>query len=182
MTLFGTILHPAPEQLRSLLKTGPSAQAVATLLPGAVRRLTVERVHFPGTKPVQLQIRALDAEGHSQMLLGEWVGPQASDLALAEAARLAKPRRGQGTPGPAVVADPAQGLVLRRPGVDAKLPGLRLLHDPVFAADRFGAKAVVTLVAHRLGKRAVLRISGPEGVRFARLRPVTACPRCFVFQ
>jgi len=64
--------------------------------------------------------------------------------------------------------------VLRRPGFDAKLPGLRLLHDAAFAAERLGAKVQVSLVAHRLGKRAVLRITGPQGVRYARLRPVTS--------
>jgi aminoglycoside phosphotransferase (APT) family kinase protein len=174
MTLLGTVLHPAPEHLRTLLKTGPSSQAVAALLPGGAQRLTVERVHFPGAKPVQLQIRAHDDAGHSQVLLGEWVGAQAEDLALAEAARLAKPRRGQSAMQPAVVADLTNGLVLRRPGFDAKLPGLRLLHDPAFAAERLGAQTSVSLVAHRLGKRAVLRITGPYGVRFARLRPVTS--------
>ncbi len=174
MTLLGNVLHPAPEHLCTLLKTGPSSQAVAALLPGGPQRLTVERVHFPGAKPVQLQIRAHDGAGHSQVLLGEWVGAQAADLALIEAARLAKPRRRQSTIEPSVVADPANGLVLRRPGFDAKLPGLRLLHDPAFALKRLGAQASVSLVAHRLGKRAVLRITGPDGVRFARLRPITS--------
>jgi hypothetical protein len=174
MTMQDTVFHPAPEQLRALLETGPSAEAVAALLPGDTGRLTVERVHFPGTKPVQVQIRARDASGCSHLLLGEWVGPQAAEFARIESARLAKPRRGQGAAQPSVVADPANGLVLRRPGFDAKLPGLRLLHDPAFAADRLGARADVSLVAHRLGKRAVLRISGPKGLRFARLRPVTS--------
>ena len=174
MTMLDTVFRPAPDELRALLATGPSAQAVAELLPGDPGKLTVERVHFPGTKPVQLQIRAQDGAGRGQMILGEWVGANATDLAGIEAARLAKPRRGQAAALPSVVADPAHGLVLRRPGFDARLPGLRLLHDPLFAAVRLGAQANVSLVAHRLGKRAVLRISGPDGLRYARLRPVTS--------
>jgi Phosphotransferase enzyme family len=167
-------LHPWSEHLRGLLETGPSALAVAALLCGPTGRLIVERGHFPSIKPIQLQIRAQDDVACSQMLLGERVGAKSTDLAGTEAARLAKPRRGQRVALPFVVADPANGLVLRRPGFDTWLPGLWLRHDPVFAADWLGAQAQVSLVAHRLGKRAVLRISGPEGLRHARLRPVTS--------
>lgn len=188
MNMMDTVfcLEPDPETLRILIATGPAAKAVAQLFPGlGVTGLAVERVHFPGAKPVQLQMRGLAASGQSQMLIGEWVGPNAADIALAEVARLAKPRRGQAAvPGEfagdiAVVADPAHGLVLRRPGFDTRLPGLRLLHDPAWASGRLTAlgldpAATISLVAHRLGKRAVLRISGPDGTCFARLRPVTS--------
>ncbi len=174
MTLLDTVLPPPPEQLRALLKTGPSLQAVAALIPGAAGQPTVERVHFPDAKPVQMQIRVRDAAGQSRMIFAEWVGSSAADLARTEAARLAKPRRGQGDAQPSVAADPANGLVLRRPGFDTKLPGLRLLHDPVFAADLLGPSSQVSLVAHRLGKRAVLRIAGRDDLRYARLRPVTS--------
>lgn len=170
---------PDAARLRLLLQAGPSGDAVARLLPGfRVAGLRVDRVHFPGGKPVQLLIRAQGEDGQSRLVLGEWVGEAAAALAEAEVLRLAKPRRGQGGDG-TVVADPAQGLVLRRPGFDTRLPGLRLLHDPEWAAARLAAlgvdpAATVTLVAHRLGKRAVLRISGAAGTQYARLRPVTS--------
>jgi Phosphotransferase enzyme family len=184
MTVMETPLCPipAPDALRRLIAEGPSTKAAKQLLSGGrLARLLVERVHFSGTKPLQLHIRALDGNGHSRILIGEWVGADAAELALTEAARLAKSRRGriQSAGGTAVSADPAHGLVLRRQGFDARLPGLRFLHDAEWAATRLAALgcdpgASVSLVAHRLGKRAVLRISGPDGVRYARLRPVTS--------
>jgi hypothetical protein len=171
---------PDADSLRRLLQSGPSADAVAQLLPGGgAVHLSVERLHFPRAKPVQAQIRAVWADGKSQTLLGEWVGDRAADIARLEGDRLAKPRRGQATDRPAIVGDPERGLVLRRPGFDAKLPGLRLLHDPLWAAERLSDLGLdptsgIELVAHRLGKRAVLRISGPSGSHYARLRPVTS--------
>ena len=172
--------QPSPEALRSLIARGPSADAAKPLL--SLRHLAglaVERMHFPGTKPVQLQIRAWDQGGQSQTLLGEWVGEAAADLAATEIARLAKSRRGKMAQDTVVVADAAHGLLLRRPGFDAKLPGLRLLHDAGFARESLGklgcdGHVSVTLVTHRLGKRAVLRITAPDGTRYARLRPVTS--------
>jgi hypothetical protein len=171
--------QPSPEALRRLVDRGASTTAAQPLLSLRALSLRVERIHFPGTKPVQLHLRALAASGQSQTLIAEWVGDAAADLAVTETARLAKPRRGQLASGATVVADAENGLVLRRPGFDAKLPGLRLLHDAAFAQDRLAAlgcdpAASVTLVAHRLGKRAVLRISGQDGTRYARLRPVTS--------
>jgi hypothetical protein len=174
--------QPSAKALRTLIAQGPTAEAALRLLPcGSLTSLKIERMHFPGTKPVQLQIKACDDDGNNHMLIGEWVGSQAAELAVAEAARLAKPRRGMAPPPGAssVVADPVHGLLLRRPGFDAKLPGMRLLHDANWAPTRLAALgcnpcAAVSLVAHRLGKRAVLRIIGPDGTRYARLRPVTS--------
>lgn len=172
-------LWPDPQTLRALIAEGPSPAATAALSPGrAPVNAQVVRVHFPATKPMQVMLRT---EGDPGMLIGEWVGPSAAARALAESARLAKPRRGQSDGGltPAVTADPCSGLVLRRPGFDAKLPSLRLLHDPAWAAEQLGAVGLdpaseIGLVSHRLGKRAVLRISGRLGTQYARLRPVTS--------
>ncbi len=184
MTVWDTAAcrQPSAEALRTLVAQGPTAEAAMRLL--SCRRLIglkVERMHFPVAKPVQLQISAFDSDGNSRTLIGEWVGPEATELALAEAARLAKRRRGIAPrPGASVVvADPAHGLLLRRPGFDAKLPGMRILHDAKWASAQLAAlgcdpRASVSLVAHRLGKRAVLRIIGPDGTRYARLRPVTS--------
>lgn len=184
MTMMNTALclQPTAKALRALIAQGPTVEAAMRLLScESLIGLKVERMHFPGTKPVQLQIRAVRGDGDDCMLIGEWVGPEATDLAVAEAVRLAKPRRGMVAPPGvlAVVADPAHGLLLRRPGFDPKLPGMRLLHDADWAPSRLAALgcdpgASVSLVAHRLSKRAVLRIDGPGGTRYARLRPVTS--------
>jgi hypothetical protein len=174
-------LCPDPATLRSLIAEGPSPTAAAALgSRDAATSLAVARVHFPAAKPMQLVLRSDCGSGAAETFLAEWVGPTAPALARAESARLAKPRRGQvATDHATVVADPCSGLVLRRPGFDTRLPGLRLLHDPVWAADRLGAlgldpASTINLVAHRLGKRAVLRIFGRQGTRYARLRPVTS--------
>ena len=173
---------PTPQILRGLVAHGPSPHAAEPLLDGrALAHLRVDRVHFPGARPVQLHITAQTTGGESQILIGQWVGTAAEDMARAEIARLAKARRGQASLGgaAAITADPAQGLVLRRPGFDTRLPGLRLLHDPACATEtlaRLGLDpaASLQLVAHRLGKRAVLRITGASGTHYARLRPVTS--------
>lgn len=172
-------LCPDPQTLRALIAEGPSPAATAALAAGRTpMNVEVVRVHFPATKPMQMMLRA---EGDTGILIGEWVGPSAAARAQAESARLAKPRRGQSVAGDgaAIVADPCSGLVLRRPGFDAKLPGLRLLHDPAWAAEQLGMAGLdpasdVQLVSHRLGKRAVLRITGRTGTQYARLRPVTS--------
>lgn len=176
-----TRLCPDPATLRSLIAEGPSPAAAAALgSRDASTPLAVARVHFPAARPMQLVLRSEGGTGAAQTFIGEWVGPSAHALALTESARLSKPRRGQSASDhAAVVADPCSGLVLRRPGFDAKLPGLRLLHDPVWAADRLGAlglepASTIDLVAHRLGKRAVLRIAGRRATYYARLRPVTS--------
>lgn len=171
---------PSAANLRALLQSGPCEDAVALLFPMAAPiRLSIERVHFPGQKPVQFQIRASGADGQSQMLLAEWAGEAVVSAAEAGSARLAKVQRGQASSSVSVVADRRHGLVLRKPGFDAKLPGLRLLHDPAWAAERLSMLGLdpaseITLVAHRIGKRAVLRISGAQGTTYARLRPVTS--------
>jgi hypothetical protein len=173
--------QPTAEDLRGLIGTNLMTDAALQLVSlSVVTGLKVERMHFPNAKPVQLQIRAMGENGSSEVLIGEWMGTRAGDVALTEVARLAKPRRGQAAlDGVAIVADAKHGLVLRRPGFDAKLPGLRLLHDAGFAHGRLAdlgcdPEASVALVSHRLTKRAVLRISGRDGVRYARLRPVTS--------
>ncbi len=97
-------------------------------------------------------------------------------LAAAAAARrrLAKARRGQladGSTPDAVCGLPGLAMVLRRAGLDEKLPGLRVLRSPDSAvgpfsrylgADAGRSRAVravrAELLGHRLGKRAVVRL------------------------
>lgn len=176
-----TIPYPAAADLRQLIANGPDPTAAAPLLQwSGPFSLRVERVHFPAEKPVQLQIRATGEAG-SALLIGEWLGGDAIGVAAVESMRLTKPRRGQSDAGrPAVVADPASGLILRRAGFDTKLPGLRMLYDPAFAAERLGALGLdagryrLSLVGHRLGKRAVIRVSRSRQDWYLRLRAVTS--------
>lgn len=159
-------LAPPPDLLRRLITQGaaPSAEGV----------LQVTRVHFPSGKPVQFHLHPQGTGAAQTAVLAEWVGPEVDACAKAEAARLHQ--QGQRA---AFSVDADSGLLLRKPGGDARLPGLRLLADPDFAAaclTGLGLKGPfqLHLVAHRLGKRAVLRIRHAGGVAFARLRSPTS--------
>lgn len=159
-------LVPPPDLMRRMITEG------ATPSPEGVLR--VERVHFPSGKPVQFHLRPEGSAPSQAGLLAEWVGADAAARAEAENARLQQ----QGQRG-AFSIDAEAGLLLRQPGGDARLPGLRLLSDATFAADcltGLGLKGPfqVQLVAHRLGKRAVLRIRHAGGIAFARLRSPTS--------
>ena len=166
------------------------AMVRAGIAPPGARRVAVERVHLSGRRPAVIHYRLDRGDGTAPALVfGEGIGAAAPAHAAQEIERLAKSRRrqlsrnGQG----AICPDPVTGLVFRLPGLDAKLPGLRLLHDVDFAAGTLAslpgvhvdpARLRVTLCAHRLGKRAVLRIDlgAVDGARtlFARLRPTAS--------
>lgn len=159
-------LVPPPDLLRRMI-TGGAAKTGDGLL-------HVARMHFPSGKPVQFHLQPAGSATSQPGVLAEWVGPDAATRAVAEHARLQQ--QGQRA---ALSVDAESGLLLRKPGSDARLPGLRLLSDPEFAADcltRLGLKGPfqLQLVAHRLGKRAVLRIRHAGGVGFARLRAPTS--------
>lgn len=157
---------------------GPAIAAVLGKKPVSV---TIERTHFPDSKPVQHVLRAKFADGSSEMVFAECCPVDAKIHADRVRASLTKRRNGQkaGFDSSAVVVAGTAGLVLRRPGLDERLPGLRLLHDRVFACRAvetilghdFGP-LVTELVAHRLGKRAVLRIRGAKLDLFVRLRTI----------
>ncbi|MCI5112121.1 MAG: aminoglycoside phosphotransferase family protein [Marivita sp.] len=143
--------------------------------------ITLERTHFPGNKPVQQVLCAAFPDGRHETVFAEEcpIAPGAHVESIR--ASLGKSRNGQrpGLHATSVVASQAMGLVLRKPGLDERLPGLRLLHDPVFARaalrNLFGTEVgpvVVDLVAHRLGKRAVVRIRGAGLDVFVRLRAI----------
>lgn len=160
--------------LAALLATGPSVDTV-TKVSGLSSRPRLQRVLVSDRRPLQLVYAQEDA-----VILAEHHGADCEAEAERLRASLGKSRRGLGGAlglG-SVLADPASGLVLRRPGLDARLPGLRLLHDPAEARALIATiegtdpgSVTVTLMAHRLGKRAVLRCEGADGrVRYARLR------------
>lgn len=159
-------LSPPPDLLRRVITEGATSDAEGPL--------QVTRVHFPNGKPVQFHLQPKGLGAGQTGFLAEWVGPDAAMRVEAEATRLMQ----QGQSG-AFAVDAENGLLLRRPGVDARLPGLRLLSDSAFAAARLAELGLkgpfqVQLVAHRLGKRAVLRIRHMGRVAFARLRSPTS--------
>lgn len=163
------------------LRAGAGFTAVARFAGDPGGRVTLDRVHFPSRRPIQLQYAVRAGGGETRTVLAEYCPGDTDARARAARESLAKSRNGQRaglTPG-AIVPDTGTGLLLRRPGLDERLPGLRLLHDPAAAravvADLTGrdpGPVHVALVAHRLGKRAVLRIDGPAKAIYARLHAV----------
>jgi hypothetical protein len=138
------------------------------VLPG-VGGARVIRMHFPTGRPPQIHMRGEDGPW-----IAEWTGEMTPTHAQVEAERIAT--AGQIA---CLRADPVNGLLARPLGVDAKLPALRLVGDPEFAEVQLGKLGLrgpfgIDLVAHRLGKRAVLRIRHAGGTAFARLRPRNA--------
>ncbi|MGB3313507.1 MAG: phosphotransferase [Albidovulum sp.] len=164
-----------PDAFRTKLREGPSQRAIETLIGAGAGRPRLERVHFSDRRPVLLQYAA-----GQQTVLAEWVPDAGEDQAAATIRRLRKPRHGQagGRPEARIVAD--RDFILRLSGLDERLPGLKLLYNAgtareVIARIEGADPGPVTahLVAHRLGKRAVLRFDGANGTsRFARLRSV----------
>ncbi|MCB2134489.1 MAG: phosphotransferase [Rhodobacteraceae bacterium] len=170
-----TVVTDLPETFRAKLREGPSQRAIDALIGAGAGRPRLERVHFSDRRPVLLQYAA-----GQETLLAEWVPEASEDRAAETIRRLRKPRHGQagGRPETRIVAD--QGFIVRTSGLDERLPGLRLLYDTDTAREVIGRLEGVDpgpvtphLVAHRLGKRAVLRLDGADGKgRYARLRAV----------
>lgn len=159
-------------------KHGPGPAALETLLGERPSRVELERVHFPGKRPVQLVYAATMRGGTTAAILAEYCPGRAEETATAATASLRKTRNGQrrGVSARPLVADTATGLVLRRPGLDERLPGLRLLYDTAYARDVVAqltrsdpGPVTARLVAHRLGKRAVLRLGLRGRHIYARL-------------
>jgi len=146
----------------------PPSDLLLRLINGDLPELAdaqVTRMHFPRGRPVQIHFR--DASG---AWIAEWIGQGAPTRIRSEAERM----EGLGQSAE-LRAGPVSGLVTRAPGADAKLPALRLVHDAAFAETtltRLGLAGPfrIDLVAHRLGKRAVLRIRHAGGTAYARLR------------
>jgi hypothetical protein len=163
-------------------KAGPERAALVRLLGEAPVSIRLERVHFPGKRPVQLVYAATRRSGHVSPVLAEACADDPDSSAARSLASLRKSRNGQGSALATcpIVTDRASGLVLRRPGLDERLPGLRLLHDPDFASEIVSRltgnsripRVRTQLMAHRLGKRAVLRLDLGDRCYFARLRPI----------
>ena len=160
---------------------GDLRDAIGGMLGERPVSVAVDRTHFPGGRPVQLVLSAALADGRGTTLFAECCAQDAEAHADRVRASLAKRRNGQkaGFHPADVTVVAGTGLVLRRPGLDERLPGLRLLHDPAFARDTLRAvlgedhgPLDVELVAHRLGKRAVLRIRSAEREVYVRLNTI----------
>lgn len=174
MTRLEMPVHDPLDALAATLRHGPSVEALRQVTGSSILH-RLERTHFSGRRPIQLVYVQGD-----QTVLAELQGASCEVEAERIRHSLGKARRGQmaGLDAGAVVADPGAGLVLRRPGLDERLPGLRLLYDPDAARDLVGriegrdpGPVTPALMAHRLGKRAVVRLTGADGqTRYARLR------------
>ena len=152
--------------------TLPPADLITALVAGRLPSLghvRLGRMHFPSGRAPHAQI-----EVDGEPMIAEWIGTAPAERVAAEADRLAQ--IGQET---ALRWDAVSGLLLRQPGRDAKLPGLRLLTDPALAERTLSGLGLkgpfrIDLAAHRLGRRAVLRVRHAGGKAFARLRSPTA--------
>lgn len=161
---------------------GPDRASLAELLGETPVGLRLDRVHFPGKRPAQLVYSAKLPSGLLATVLAESSPGDPEESAAKSTASLRKSRNGQrrALANAPIVADRTARLVLRRPGLDERLPGLRILHDRVFARDvvegltgsHHPGPVSTRLMAHRLGKRAVVRIDLGGTRVFARLRAI----------
>lgn len=161
---------------------GPEVRAAATRLLGQEPAdIDLERTHFAQRRPLRLSLAARLSSGRTVPLLAEYCPDDPHGHAQRTLASLGKSRNGQkaGPGSPVIAVAEGAGLALRRPGFDARLPGLRLLHDAAFARSavetatgRDPGPVSIELVAHRLGKRAVLRIILADRLIYARLRAI----------
>lgn len=141
-----------------------------------VHDVCVDRV-FPG-KQNQCFMRCLitvSNGGHRQQatVFAELVTGNAQERAANLVHRLAKPHRAQlsaGDPEERICALPDLSLVLRLPGLDERIDGLKLLDDKQSVHDLLHRHGVDTLpspttslLAHRLGKRAVMHVCQQAG-------------------
>ena len=172
-------LNPAAVS-RALVRGGMS------LLPDGASLVDVEvdRVHARGEQGYVVHYRVLlERHGRAEdtLLLGEVVPGDPVAWQTGVLARLRKSRRGQweaASHGAAVCCLAELGMVVRRPGLDERLPGMRLAHDPALAGELLRAVpgdpglpvTAVQRLAQRLGRRCVLRFvrEGGTGV-IARL-------------
>ena len=182
--------RPPKVRLTQVLETSNLRSVFSEVLGETVSQLNVERVLFSKSRPIVIHYRYQSVSHRlPRMLIGELVGADALHHKEAEIRRLGKVRRSQVAQDarePLLHVD-GMGLVLRRPGFDSNLLGLRMLHDRDFACGMISkvigqpiiaGDLLVSLKAHRLGKRAVLlveckTVSGTRRRLYVRLRPTT---------
>jgi len=162
-------------------KRGPDPEKLEKLLGEPPLGIRLERVHFPSKRPVQLVFAVMMRSGLEAAVFGENCADEMGAVVERTTASLNKSRKGQkrALAAAPIVGDPASNLVLRRPGLDERLPGLKALHDLSFAretvarlTERDPGPVKTKLMAHRLGKRAVIRIDFNQSRVFARVRAI----------
>jgi hypothetical protein len=150
----------------------------------------IERVYPRGATGfiIDYQMRLHGAGGErSEQIFGELTLADAETRSKATVRRLAKPRRGQlaGDCLTDLIAPiPDLGLVLRPPGLDERLHGLKFVHQPesaapilsqhVAAGQRDLGQIGVELLGHRLGKRCTARFQFKASSRAAENTSVVA--------
>lgn len=174
--------QPEPRTVQALLQPDYGTEPLARFCGAEAHR--IERMHFSVSRPLILQYQVWLPGGEEQRVLAQWVGKEAVSFAKSESDRLRKSRCGDllKSDKRALLGDTTSGLVLRRPGLDSRLPGLRLLHSPRIGRDSFALEAAptslsISLRGHRLGKRAVLQVDrlGADQRRvFVKLRPTSS--------
>ncbi|MGB8818780.1 MAG: aminoglycoside phosphotransferase family protein [Rhizobiaceae bacterium] len=182
--------EPEPETLSRAMDTGHMGAALARQTGAAITDLRIARTHFSASRPVTIHYQyRLRGQSAFSTLIGEVTGEHTRAHYETERRRLCDPRRAQLDPDDDMSLFPLEdpGLVLRKPGLDPKLAGLRLLHDEAFTTNFLaclfdkpvtGSLASIELKAHRFGKRAVLAAKfwnwrGWNRRVFIRLRPTS---------
>jgi hypothetical protein len=182
--------EPEPEILARAMDAAHIGAALARQTGAAIAELRIARTHFSASRPVSIHYQyRLPGQSAFSTLIGEVTGEHTRAHYETERRRLCDPRRAQldqdDHQSIFLLEDP--GLVLRRPGLDPKLAGLRLLHDEAFATNFLarlfdkpvtGSLVSIELKAHRFGKRAVLAAKfwnwqGWNRRVFIRLRPTS---------
>lgn len=182
--------EPEPQDLQRALDTGHMRVEFAKKTLAEIAELRVARTHFSASRPVTIHYQyRLRGVSDYNTFMGEVTGAHTRAHYETERKRLCDPRRAQLHPDDEAslfaLEDP--GLVIRTPGLDPKLGGLRLLHDEAFAIGFLarildkpvtGSLARIELKAHRSGKRAVLAAKfwnwqGWNHRVYIRLRPTS---------
>ncbi len=117
----------------------------------------------------------LSGQGHErhQTVFAEWVGDNVVKRCQETITSLSKRRRGQldRDDGDLVTCLPNMGLLIRFPGLDERIEGLKLINQPASLAQILrtlknnntrvpSGHVEVELLGHRLGKRCVVRVNG----------------------
>lgn len=160
--------------------------AAALLGCDGIRAISVERVHFGSQMGVivdyAIVIATNGAPDREVRAFGQIPWGDAAAARDAAAAKLGRVSadRGHGPQSPRVLLLPELGVLFRPAGFDERIGALSALADAppdlaeAFEAAGVDAKAGFTLVAHRLGKRAVLRADAGAAAARSRARMLKA--------
>ncbi len=122
----------------------------------------------------EFELRLCGREGErDQVIFAEWAGRDVTKRCHETIVSLSKRRRGQlpRDETDLISCIPGLGLLIRLPGLDERIDGLRLICEPALIAQILRtlklqtdhvltSRIDVELLSHRLGKRCVVRVSG----------------------